>query len=346
MSKSLIRKTQLHPDISDLVGQYGSGYFTPLSPNYVYNTGNQLISGVKIFTTGIVAPNIVYNTGDQLISGVKIFFNSGIFSSGVAPLGLPNNPLTVVGSGNNYIQLNIQNRSTGTTATADLVITANNGTDTSNYINLGINNSGYNDPTFSNGSGFDGYLFVNGGNLDIGTQTPNTAIEFHAGGTTAGKTIARISESGLNIVSGNLTVNNTGVLLSGQNSFILNFISNQAVTNASLSYFGAFAAGYGTSAVDRAFPVLENCIAKKMVFSVQPNTTVDILYTTGYFINSTINSTGTVVITTSPATANTLYNYSTSINVPINSGDNVVCLLKTSGAIPTFRSVAQVYCYN
>jgi hypothetical protein len=30
----------------------------------------------------------------------------------------------------------------------------------------------------------------------------------------------------------------------------------------------------------------------------------------------------------------------------MNTGDNVVCLLKTTGAIPNFRSVVQVYCYN
>jgi hypothetical protein len=167
-------------------------------------TGN--ISGYTGIFTTIFADNLVYNTGNQTISGVKIFANSGVFSlSGAAPLGLPNNPLSVVGSGNTYLQLNIQNRATGLTSTADLVITANNGTDTTNYINLGINNSGYNDQTFSNGSGLDGYLFINGGSLDIGTQTAGKNIEFHAGGTTLNKVIARIDESGFNLVSGNFT---------------------------------------------------------------------------------------------------------------------------------------------
>jgi hypothetical protein len=148
----------------------------------------------------------ITNQGNQTISGVKTFANSGVFSlSGIAPLNVANNPLSIVGSGNSYIQLNIQNRATGTTATADLVITANNGTDTTNYINLGINNSGYNDSTFSNGSGLDGYLFINGGDLDIGTQTVGRSIEFHAGGTTANKAIARINESGFNLISGNVT---------------------------------------------------------------------------------------------------------------------------------------------
>ena len=158
--------------------------------------------------SGRVGINLQYPNESLHISGsnLKVENGTGFFSiSGATALSLPNNPLSVVGSGNSYVQVNIQNRATGTTATADLVITANNGTDTTNYINLGINNSGYNDPTFSNGSGLDGYLFINGGSLDIGTQTPNTAIEFHVGGTTAANTIARITQSGFNLVSGNFT---------------------------------------------------------------------------------------------------------------------------------------------
>jgi hypothetical protein len=148
----------------------------------------------------------ITDQGNQNISGAKTFFDSGIFSlSGAAPLFLPNNPLAIVGSGNTYLQLNIQNRATGVTATADLVITANNGTDSANFINLGINNVGYSDPTFNNTTGLDGYLIMDGGDLDIGTRTPGKIIEFHAGGTTEANVIARISQSGLNIVSGILS---------------------------------------------------------------------------------------------------------------------------------------------
>lgn len=41
--------------------------------NLVLQTGNQTISGVKTFATGIIAPNLVYNTGDQNITGLKNF---------------------------------------------------------------------------------------------------------------------------------------------------------------------------------------------------------------------------------------------------------------------------------
>ena len=81
MSRSLIRKTQLHPDINDLVGQYGSGYFT----NSIFTvniTGSQNISGSKNFVSGIVASNLVYNTGNQIISGNKNFANTVAFTTG------------------------------------------------------------------------------------------------------------------------------------------------------------------------------------------------------------------------------------------------------------------------
>ena len=191
----------------------GTGVFNALDLNSIDNLSLSgvdvtITSGIVILTNPISAPNLVYNTGNQTISGIKTFLSSGVFSlSGALASGLPNNPLSVIGSGNTYLQLNIQNRSTGSNASADLVITANNGNDSSNFINLGINNVGYSDPAFTNGSGLDGYLFIDGGNLDIGTRTAGKAIEFHAGGTIAGSTIARITSSGVNIVTGTLTTN-------------------------------------------------------------------------------------------------------------------------------------------
>lgn len=53
MSKSLIRKNQLHPDVIELVSGYGSNFFVTRDSleNIVYITGNQTISGVKSFTS-------------------------------------------------------------------------------------------------------------------------------------------------------------------------------------------------------------------------------------------------------------------------------------------------------
>lgn len=63
MSKSLIRKNQLHPDISDLVTGYGSSIFA---------TNSQLNQQIN-FVTSLIPINIVYSTGDQTIDGIKNF---------------------------------------------------------------------------------------------------------------------------------------------------------------------------------------------------------------------------------------------------------------------------------
>jgi hypothetical protein len=234
-----------------------------------------------------------------------------------------------------------------------LVITANNGTDTTNYINLGINNSGYNDPTFSNGSGLDGYLFINGGSLDIGTETPNTSIEFHAGGTTASKVIARISESGLNLVSGNLTVKNTAVLLSGQNSFIINLFNQSDAQVAGHNYFGNLSMLYAPNPLNRRFPVLESCVVRKASWS-QTNTTLGnpSLNSTGYFINTTTNTTGIISTTINTQNTNTPTHYIAEFSQPItiSTGDYIVCSLFGPTYGTTFpagqRNSVNLYCYN
>ena len=82
-----------------------------------------------------------------------------------------------------FAQMIMKNHNSGTSASTDLVIMNNQGTDTENFIDLGINSSNYTVQQYSSTQPNDGYLFVNGGNLVIGTQTPNKKIVFHAGGT-------------------------------------------------------------------------------------------------------------------------------------------------------------------
>ena len=83
MSKSLIRKNQLHPDISDLVGEYGSGFFISI------NSSGDLINSLAEVVSGDFA-NTVRTTGDQTVSGVKAFIlrptvnGTGVLLSGEA----------------------------------------------------------------------------------------------------------------------------------------------------------------------------------------------------------------------------------------------------------------------
>ena len=92
------------------------------------------------------------------------------------------NIVTAKSNVNNYTQLNIINKSNGSSASADVVATNNTGNETTNFIDMGINSS-----TFAGtiGVGNDAYLYSTGRELYIGNATTGTTsnIKFFAGNT-------------------------------------------------------------------------------------------------------------------------------------------------------------------
>lgn len=113
-----------------------------------------------------------------------------------------NSRLHQTGTVNAYLQSNIQNLSSGTGASSDWVATADTGSDTVKYVNMGINGSGNTDTAIAGGA-LNSYLYADGGNLLVGVQTANDLI-FFTGGTVAGNLgneRIRLSATGL------LTVN-------------------------------------------------------------------------------------------------------------------------------------------
>ncbi|MEI6400494.1 MAG: tail fiber domain-containing protein [bacterium] len=89
------------------------------------------------------------------------------------------------GSINSYLQLNIQNTNAGTLASSDVVATADNGSETTGYVDMGINSSGYTGGVM--GVANDAYLYNigagSGGNLLIGTGSSGKSLYFLTGGT-------------------------------------------------------------------------------------------------------------------------------------------------------------------
>lgn len=106
------------------------------------------------------------------------------------------NAIVGKGSIDSYLQLNIQNNSSGTSASSDVVATANNGSETTNYIDMGINGGNYSGGVM--GAANDGYLYNIGQNLLIGTGTAAKSLVFMTGGTTQSTNERmRINGSGL-----------------------------------------------------------------------------------------------------------------------------------------------------
>jgi len=107
-----------------------------------------------------------------------------------------------------YGQYVLKNHSQTANASADLVAVANNGDDSSYYIDMGINSNVYANADYAVTGYNDGYLYVNGGNLVIGTQTAGKVVNFFTGGTDDINNIrGTISDTGLSMV-GNVTANN------------------------------------------------------------------------------------------------------------------------------------------
>jgi hypothetical protein len=140
-----------------------------------------------------------------------------------------------------YNQIVIQNHNQGANASGDFVAVANNGDDGNNYIDMGINSNVYNNNDYFVTKPNDGYLYVNGGNLVIGTQTVGKVINLFTGGTNNTQNFIRgtVSDTGLSMV-GNVTANNfignslattNGISatgnITGNNIFSLNVVSAQ-----------------------------------------------------------------------------------------------------------------------
>jgi len=115
---------------------------------------------------------------------------------------LVDNPLAVSTNVNSYGQVNLQNKSSGDEASMDLVITADDGSDEANYIDMGLGNSGWvSAGDYDLYSAHDGYLIMHDGNLFVGTLTEHD-VKFHTGGANPENLRATINPSGIDLPIG------------------------------------------------------------------------------------------------------------------------------------------------
>lgn len=165
---------------------------------YLYSTGDDLWIGnasankrIALFSGG---PDAEANAKVYIHPQGVIGVNTSDTASSVSP-ALPAllvrpavsdtyNMIYVEGNVNNYSQLNIQNVNGGVSASSDIVATNDIGTETSYYIDMGVNGSGY----INNGNGVasanDAYLYSTANHLHIGNAS-NHPIMFFAGGLDA-----------------------------------------------------------------------------------------------------------------------------------------------------------------
>lgn len=154
-----------------------------LDPNDVSGTANQINTSAGVGTVTISLPSTMIAPG-------SIQASTTLTVGTETPLNLPNWIFQATTNVNGYSQLSLQNKSAANAASSDTVLTADNGSDTTHYIDLGINSSTYNQAAYNIGGANDGYLYTASGNLAIGTAAAKDVI-FHTGGTTSANEVGR-----------------------------------------------------------------------------------------------------------------------------------------------------------
>ena len=148
----------------------GTQYFVPL-----FNSTSSLVTS-SIYQSGSYT-SIRNSTGPEDPTNPDILYING---EGVDTYNL----ISAHGNLDGYIQLNVQNYSSGSSASSDIVATADDGDETTGYIDMGINSSIYTASNFV-GSAKDAYLYSTGNNLYIGNATPAKEVIIFNGGLDA-----------------------------------------------------------------------------------------------------------------------------------------------------------------
>ena len=173
--------------------------------------GNVLtLTGNIIANVGTLYGNIL-NGKNALQAGVTGF------------TAVPNTIAQFTSNLNSASQINFQNINTGATSSTDIALTSDNGNSVNNYINMGITGSAW-DGTQTNSLGNaltpdDGYLYVRGGNLVIGTSKIPSAVKFIVGGSGTGNIVATINRTNVDV---------TGDIIASGNANITGNISSTA----------------------------------------------------------------------------------------------------------------------
>lgn len=183
----------------------GTGAILTRTTVYTSSNANAAVN----FTAGTKSVFVTYPAGRSVnfdptnIVQITSAVNSPLTvnNNGTAP-ALSNSAASFFSNVNGFAQINHENINSGTSASTDFVATADNGTDTTFFVDFGINSSTYSDPTFTITGANDGYLYSQSSNLAIGTAAAARSIRFFQGGTLAANEVARFAPTTNNLLVG------------------------------------------------------------------------------------------------------------------------------------------------
>jgi len=143
---------------------------------------------------------LVDSLGNVAIGTAPVFTAGAPREKFLVDAGSSTNPTTsfnvMSGKGyiDNYLQLNIQNRAATASASSDVVASNDAATELVNYVDFGINSSGYTGTGVIGGAS-NGYLYSTGNDFAIGNGTTGKNLIFFTGGVGANERM-RIDGSG------------------------------------------------------------------------------------------------------------------------------------------------------
>ena len=299
------------------------------------NTANTLLMGVDI-PSGVTGKF----TAHTLAQGL---YSNEVLNVGGNPVTLPNTIAQFALGGQSYIQTNLVNTNDG--GSADIVVTANTGTDSTYFIDVGYVNKDYQPGSEFNNIGtavnrLDGYIYAQGstsntwgGNLIVGSTTTGKEIRFIAGGGSTENVVARMNASSIvlnrSLVFADGTTQNTAAGLTA------GVYANGSFRQANAAFGVANTAVQNTASIQlQSLTLTGNLIAN----SVGQGIFVD-----SFTSNSASFSKNVVVL--GNLTANTLLgNIFFSNVVTITSQSNSIIWFPQSTA--TTQQVAQLWYYS
>ena len=225
--------------------------------------GNLSVTGNVNFTGNI---NQISGNSGQFFGNTTTGY--GALYAGI-PSGytsLPSTVLQLASNANTYSQLEMQNINSGSSASSDYVVTADNGSDTTFYGDFGINSSTFSDTGNTIFSANDTYLYGVGSNANgpyssVGANlllgATNGQIKLFVGGQQSSNVVVAVSNIGINVTgrvsaTGTVTAASTvGGVITGSSASVTGALSGASasvsggVTAASVS--GGVITGSSTS---------------------------------------------------------------------------------------------------
>ena len=170
---------------------------------------------------------------------------------------------------NSWIQINAQNLNNGNNASTDMVLARSDGNDTAGFIDVGINSNTYAQAAYSIMTPNSGYMFTNGGDLVLGTQTAHNVL-FHTGNTTSASERMRIAANGTIVANATIqrTLTGDATVMRVVGSYNGNTIFEVAQSSSDGVVYIRDAQGNATSLL--ALPTGSSTIRSRVAFPDKP----------------------------------------------------------------------------